>query len=78
MTSPRFAELPGQRQTTAVAVVGELRRLAERHEALARELFARAGYWRADAEAIEHSVVARALLTDADALERHDATAVDR
>ena len=74
-------EVPAQRRSTPdgpAAVARELRRLAERHEVLARELFARAGYWRADPEAVEHAVAARVLLADAEAFERPDVAAVGR
>lgn len=54
----------------ATAVAGELRRLAQRHEADARELFAAGGYWRAEPAAVEHDAVARALAADAAAIER--------
>jgi hypothetical protein len=53
----------------ATALAGELCRLAEAHQAHARELFASGGYWRAEPGAVEHDAVARALAADAAAIE---------
>ncbi|MEQ7007669.1 hypothetical protein ABN028_15955 [Actinopolymorpha sp. B17G11] len=70
MTGTRLDLQEQHRAVDAIAAVaGELRRMAARREERARDLFARAGYWRADPDAVEHSAVARALRAEADAIE---------